>query len=181
MVQEENKMTVTVKHKNGNRYGKFNILGVQGNFPVQAITSTNLNHAKIMKNSNFDFKTNIVEIVERYPKQIFMNQTYRKKQIEKFSKIIEQNPDKLCLITISGAKSMTISKEKNKTLIEFQIACGFKLIKAFFKTPKNALDNLKEYRTLIPKECKIVPVLDENLNNETFKSLYNNTINRGDE
>ena len=126
-------MSVSVKQKNGIRYGTYNIMGVSGNFPNQAITSTNLNHAKFLGTSNFDFKTKFLEIVERHPDKIISDKEYRDRRQEIISKIIRQNSDKLCTLVISGAKSMSIPKDKNISLIKFQKDCGFKLIKAFFK------------------------------------------------
>ncbi|MEX0862172.1 hypothetical protein [Nitrosopumilus sp.] len=172
-------MSVSIKQKNGNRYGTFDIMGIKGSFPNQVITSTNLNHAKFVHSSKFDFKTQFLEIVERHPKQIISDKDYRNRRQKIISEIIEQNSDKLCTLVISGAKSMSIQKDKNIALIEFQKECGFKLIKAFFKTSRNALENFKEYITLIPKECKIVPVIDENLNHSIFKLLYSNSLGRG--
>jgi len=172
-------MSVSVKQKNGIRHGTYNIMGVSGSFPNQAITSTNLNHAKFLGSSSFDFKTKFLEIVERYPNQIILDKDYRNRRQKIISKIINQNPDKLCTLVISGAKSMSIPKDKNISLIEFQKECGFKLIKAFFKTTRNTLENFREYIKLIPKDSKIVPVLDENLDNSIFKALYSNALSRG--
>ncbi|MBL4654097.1 MAG: hypothetical protein JKY53_14730 [Flavobacteriales bacterium] len=172
-------MSVLVKQKNGIRYGTFDIMGIKGSFPNQAITSTNLNHAKFLHDAKFDFKTNFLEIVERHPKQIFSDKEYRKRRQEKISEIIKQNPNKLCTLVINGAKSMSIPKDKNISLIEFQKECGFKLIKVFFKTIRNALDNFREYIKLVPKERRLIPVLDENLDHSTFKSLYSSAMSRG--
>jgi len=135
-----------VKQRNGIRYGDFEIHGIKGNFPSQAITSTNLNHAKYLAKPDLDFKTSFLEIIEKYPKKLFTNSEYRKQRITKISQIIRQNPNKLSLLVLNGARTLRITKEDNLLLIKFQIECGFKLIKVFFKNVRNASDNVKEFR-----------------------------------
>jgi len=177
-------MTVIVNTHNGMRYGSFNIHGIKGNFPLQAITSTNLNHAKEFEKSDFDFKTNIVEIVEFKPKKLLSDSSYREKRRKIVSEIIEQNPDKLFLFTLKGARATSyktksgvkvppfkFTRSTNESLIDFQIESGFKLIKAFFKNLRNAKD-LQYFRSKIPKECSFVAALDENLSHATFRKLY---------
>ena len=125
-----------------------------------------------MKRPNLNFKTKFLEILEIKPNEILTNEEYQKTRIDKISKIIQNNPDKLCLLVLKGTKGMKIPKETNITFIKFQIACGFKLIKVFFKNSRNALQNSKEYRTLIPNDRTLVIVLDEKLVHTTFKTLY---------
>ena len=75
-------MTVNIEQQNGMRYGSFNILGIQGNVPQQAITSTNLNHAKDSGNPNFNFKTNILKIIEFDPMKLTNDEDYKKTRIK---------------------------------------------------------------------------------------------------
>lgn len=166
-------MRIIVRNKHGIRYGTYEIYGVKGTFPTQAITSTNLNHVKLLNSSNLDFKTNFLEIIEKYPKLIVTDKEYRKKRIEKISKLVAQNQDKLCLLIPRGIRNtIRMTKERNLSLIDFQVECGFKLVKAFFPTTRKALENSREYRTRIPKDKTLVMVLDENLPNLVFKTLY---------
>lgn len=166
-------MSVLVHNKNGVRYGTYDLYGIKGHFPTQAITSTNLNHAKSLRTPNLDFKTNFLEIIEKSPYDIIKNSDYREKRIKKISGIIKDNPDKICLLILRGIRNATrMTKERNLTIIDFQIKCGFKFIKAFFSSSRKALDNSREYRKLIPQGNSLVMVIDENLPNFTFKSLY---------
>jgi len=175
-------MTINVMNKNGIRYGSFDIHGIQGNFPNQAIISTNLNHIKYADQSDFDFQTKILEIVSFFPSKLRFDSVYRKKKIKEFSKIIQENPDKLCLLAVRGVRgNFKMTKEINEFFIQFQIECGFKIIKAFFQYERNALENLEHYRSMIPNGCSFVAVLDENLKHQTFRSLYENCYNKGDE
>jgi len=181
MIPRSNQMSVLVRNKNGIRYGSFELHGKKGHFPTQAITSTNLNHVKLLHSPNLNFKTNFLEIIEMYPKSVITDQEYRKKRVEKISKIIEQNPDKLCLLILRGIRnSVRMTKERNLSMIDFQIECGFKLIKAFFHSTRKALENSREYRTRIPQDSTLVMVLDENLPNLTFKTLYIDALKHGD-
>jgi hypothetical protein len=166
-------MRVIVHNKNGIRYGSFEIHGIKGRFPVQAITSTNLNHATLLNSPNLDFKTSFLEIIEKYPKRVITDHDYRKDRIEKISKIIEQNPNKLCFLILRGIRNtVRMTKERNLSMIDFQVECGFKLIKVFFSSTRKALENSREYRSLIPADKTLVMVLDESLPNLTFKTLY---------
>ncbi len=165
-------MVVNVRQRNGIRYGDFEVYGVKGSFPIQAITSTNLNHARDFHQPDFDFKTTFLEIFEVYPDRILNGPEYRKNRAVEISKIIEQNADKVCLLVLNRAKETPITKRQNRTLIKFQIACGFKLVKAFFMDETNALQNSREYRDMIPSGSSLVVVLDENLDHSVFKDLY---------
>jgi hypothetical protein len=166
-------MVVNVKQKNGIRYGSFDIHGVRGYFPRQIMTSTNLNHAKHAKNPNLDFRTQILEIVERYTNRLLTDVDYRQSRVNDIAQTIQENQDKLCLLVLNGAKSsLRATKEQNLTLIQFQIDCGFTLIKTFFKTIRNALQNSRDYRKIIPNGKSMVMILDENLDHDTFVELY---------
>ena len=157
-------------------------MGVTGRFPVQAITSTNLNHSTFLRVPNFNFRTKFLEIIVQYPKRVLSSPTHRQERINDISEIIQQNPDKLCLALIHGSKTaLDMTLEQNLSFIQFQIDCGFKLIKVFFKDGVNALTNLQEYRSSIPDGRKLVMVLDENLEHVTFRELYLNAIDHGDE
>src|SRR5574338_819061 len=98
-------MTVNVQHINGIRYGDFEIHGIKGYFPRQAITSTNLNHARFAGDPNFDFKTKFLEIIIKDTNQLLTNARYRQEKINDISQILVHNPDKLCLLVLNGAKS----------------------------------------------------------------------------
>jgi len=165
-------ITVTVRNTKGIRYGEFDINGIKGKFPIQAITSTNLGHARVFKQSNFDFKTQFLEILESYPERIFKDPLYRRTRISEISKMIQQNHDKICSLVLNRSKETPITRMQNRILIRFQISCGFKLIKAFFMDETNALRNSREYRSMIPSGSSLVLVLDENLENSVFKDLY---------
>ena len=167
-------MTITVKENNGIRYGEFEIHGIKGTFPRQIITSTNLYQAEDFEKPKFDFKTNIAEIIEFKPKKLVNDSDYRDYRKKKVSKMINENPDKLWLFTLKGARtsSFKMNKDDNESLIKFQIECGFKLIKTFFRTTKFALENSRYYRTIIPERCTFVASLDENLNHAIFRELY---------
>ena len=175
-------MVVNITNRNGIRFGDFDIQGINGRFPVQAITSTNLNHATFLQVPNFNFRTNFLEIIVQHPKRVLSKNTHRQDRITDISKIIQQNPDKLCLALLHGAKTaIDMTREQNLSFIQFQIDCGFKLIKVFFKDGVNALANLQEYRSLIPEGRRLVIVLDENLEHGVFRDLYLNAIEHGDE
>ncbi len=174
-------MVVNVRDRNGIRYGDFEIHGIKERFPVQAITSTNLNHAKIMEESDFNFRTNFLEIIDVNPEQIVTDPDYRMRSISRISNIIQQNPDRLCLFVPNRARTMKINKNVNLVLIQFQIECGFKIIKAFFKHTRHALQNLYEYRSLIPQGRSLMIVIDEGLSPIVFQQLYLNAYNNGDE
>lgn len=175
-------MTVIIKNKNGIRYGTYTIYGIQGTFPNQAITSTNLNHVKAAKKTNFDFKTNILEIIEFTPNKLKTEPDYRARKVNAISKIIKANPDKLCLLTLKGARGgFKLTKETNEFLIKFQIDCGFSLIRAFFRYVKNATENAKYYRSLIPQGRSYTAVLDENMTHSVFRKLYLNCLKHDDE
>lgn len=172
----------SIKEKNGIRYGTWTISNIKGTFPIQAITSTNLNHVKDAKKPNFDFKTNILEIIEFTPNKLDTDKTYRARRVKTVSKIIKENPDKLCLFTLKGARdNFKLTKETNEFLIKFQIECGFSQIRAFFRYVRNATENEKYYRSLIPKDKSFTAVLDENMTHAVFKDLYLSCLKHGDE
>jgi hypothetical protein len=186
-------MITSLEHKNGNRYGTFSICGIEGTFPTQSITSTNLNHrTSYFENKQFDFKTNIVEVIEFFPKKLVNDSEYREKRQKIISKMIDDNPNYLFLFTLKGARAtkyksdsgheiipFKFTKTNNEALIKFQKECGFPLIKVFFKLAKHIADS-EYYRTLIPKG-KFVASLDENMSHNSFKTLYNECIAKEDE
>lgn len=175
-------MTVTVSIYNGIRHGIFDIHGIQGTFPNQAIISTNLHHVEYAKQPNFDFKTKFLDIIAFFPERLRSEPKYRKKKVEEFSKIIHENPDKLCMLTIRGVRgNFKMTKDANEFFIKFQIECGFKLIRAFFTHARDALANSQHYRSMIPNNCSYVATLDENLSNLVFKELYLDCHDKGDE
>jgi len=175
-------MSVNVWNENGIRHGNFEIYGIKGKFPIQAITSTNLNHAETLNEPRFNFKTSFLEIIDRFPLRLVEDPEYRKSRMKKVSKTIEENPDKLCFLSLNGIRSsVRMNKERNLSIIQFQIDSGFKLIKVFFINSRNALQILKEYRNKIPEDRSIVIVLDENLDHTIFRSLYFNALEHGDE
>ena len=165
---------IKVHNTNDMRHGSFEIHKIKGNFPIQSITSTNLHHAEDFENPNFDFKTNIVEIVEWRTKKFLDNSDYREKRIKKVSKLIEENPDKLCLFALKGARSnfFKTTRKANEILIDFQVKCGFKLIRVYFKYARNILKESRYCRKLIPEGRSFVALLDENLSHAAFRKLY---------
>jgi len=185
-------MTINVNHERGIRYGSFNINGIEGRFPIQAITSTNLNHTQYFENPNFDFKTKIVEIVDFFPKKLVNDPKYRENRIKTVSKMINEYPEYLFLFTVKGARANTyktksgisvkpfkFTKSDNVSLIKFQTECGFPLIKVFFKRVKSINDS-EYYRSLIPNN-QFVASLDENMSHNAFRTLYLECIDKGDE
>jgi hypothetical protein len=165
-------MVINVGQHNGIRHGDFEIHGIKGNFPIQINTSTNLGYATDMHVPNFNFRTNILEINLTSRTKILADSNYRNRQITKISRMIRCNPDKLCLLMPNAAKSKKISREENLSLIQFQIECGFKIIKVFFHYNRFTLENAIEYRNLIPKDRTLMFVLDEKLNPTVFEKLY---------
>jgi len=167
-------MVVDVTITNGLRLVSFDIDGINGNLPQQAITSSNLNHVKAAGDPHFDFKTDILEIVEFKPKDLVNDSDYRERRKKIVSETIKENPNKLCLFTIRGARRslLRLTEKANETLINFQIDCGFKLIKVFIKYVKNAVKVSRYYRSLIPKGRTFVAQLDENMSHATFRALY---------
>lgn len=175
------------KEQNGNRYGSITINGITQKFPTQVITSTNLNHRVYFDNPNFDFKTKISEIIEFKPKKLVEDSEYRKRRLKVVSKMISENPDYLFLFTVKGARAVTyktesgvkvkpfkFTKANNKSLIDFQIECGFPLIKVFFKLARSIKDS-EYYRHLIPSN-QFVACIDENMSHNSFRTIYEECI-----
>ncbi len=178
-------MTITVKIKNGIRYGSFTIHGIQSTFPTQVITSTNLNNAEKGNFSPFDFKTKIVEIIEFEPQKLVSDEDYKNERLEIITKMINKFPSYLFLFAINGAKgdkktSFKFSRINNEHLIEFQKQCGFKLIKIFLKHVQNISEDYEYYRSIIPKK-RFVASLDENMDNKKFEFLYHDCLKHDDE
>ena len=165
-------MVVNVMINDGMRSGSFDINGIKGIIPTQAITSTNLNHAKLMNDPTFDFKTKILEIVERCPDNLIHDKTYRKKRISEVKDMIKSNSDKLCFLALNGVKTHELSKSDNISLIDFQIQCGFIFIKAYFIAKRSSVTDLAYYKNKIPKNKYLMAILDEKLHHGEFKKLY---------
>ena len=176
-------MTVDISVKNGLRYGTYKIHGIEGTVPVQAITSVNLKHAEDADEPNFDFGTNILEIIEMEPQRLIDDTEYKKERILEIKQNIKDNPDKLCLLAFRGIKSsFRINKSQNELLIKFQMNCGFRLVKAFFRLNKNASNDMKEFRKIITSKKKtFVACIDEKLRPKIFKSLYLECIKNHDD
>ncbi|CAD6368616.1 hypothetical protein NMT12_120104 [metagenome] len=185
-------MTISVNHENGIRHGTFSINGIEGIFPTQAITSTNLNHRSYFENPKFNFKTKVVEIIEFFPKKLVNDSEYRTKRSKIVSKMIKDNPNYLFLFTVKGARAVSytsksgtkispfkFTKDNNESLIDFQKECEFPLIKVFFKRAGSIKDS-EYFRNLIPK-AKFVASIDENMSHNSFRTLYQECISKGDE
>ncbi len=185
-------MAISVNYKNGNRYGTFKINGIEGTFPTQSITSTNLNHRDdYFDDKQFNFKTNIVEIIEPDPEKLINDSEYRESRSKIISKMIDENPNYLFLFTLRGARDnkykrsghgiihFKFTKANNESLIKFQKECGFPLIKVFFKLAKDIEDS-EYYRTLIPED-RFVASLDENMYHDSFRTLYQECIAKQDQ
>ena len=165
--------------------GEFDIMGIKGTFPTQAITSTNLNHFK-KSAYTVNFKTNIVMFIEFEPNKLLTDPEYRERQKKQFCNKISKNPGYLYLFTLNNLKSTDTEKrtnftrDNNEILINFQKDCGFSLITAFFNTSN--IDLIKDsqyYRTLIP-EHQFIACLDEHLYFDLFKALYLECLEQGD-
>lgn len=181
-IQEEKKeienFGIEVHTKNGLRYGTFEIGNIKGGFPRQAITTTNLNHLYVAKNIGIDYKTKVLEIFLRGD----LNRLKEKEEYEqlksKIGKIVEKNKDKICLLLPSAARTKTFTKEINEALVKFQIDCGFKFVKVFFKNNTKATEYLDYFKKQMTVGKYLVPVLDENLKPEVFKELYLNSLGK---
>jgi hypothetical protein len=165
-------LVVNIEHTEGIRHGSFSIHGIGERFPTQIITSTNLWHANDMRVPGFNFRTNVLEIHVPSRKKLLEDPDYREEQIKKISRIIRQHPDKLCMFVLVGIRSKKISKQANFDLIQFQIDCGFKIIRVFLQYNRDALETAQEYRSHIPEDKTIMYVLDEKLNPPVFEKLY---------
>ncbi len=166
-------MTINISVKNGLRQIRFILEESNGNLPQQAITYANLGHVKVARQPDFDFGADFLELTEYKAKMLLEDSFYRNEQVRKFSKKIKNNSDKILLFTINGSKtSLKFTRETNKILINFQIKCGFKFIKAFIKYSRNVMDDYRYYRNLIPKKCKFVAQIDENINHNIFRKIY---------
>lgn len=168
-------MTVKVQHDDGIRHGTFNINGIKGTFPTQAITSTNLSHAESMNVPALDFHTKISEFAIKSPNRIITDKVYRDKYVSIIKQTIEKNPDKLHFLALNGIKKNGMSKSDNNKFIDFQIECGFTFIKSYFVVGMSTSADLKDYIAKIPNGKYLVPVLDEWLDNSDFEDLYNKT------
>lgn len=176
-------MVVTIKTKNDLRFGTYEILGIKGTIPTQAITTVNLEHAKEADEPNFDFGTNFLEIIEMEPHRLIEEQNYCKMKTEEIKQIIQKHPNKLCLLALKGIKNeFRITKYENEFLMKFQIDCGFKFIKIFFRLKQNAVEDLKHFRNQVKSKKKIfVACIDEKLPSKIFESIYLNCVKEHDE
>lgn len=176
-------MTVDISVKDRLRYGTYTINGINGTVPIQAITSVNLQHAKDANVLDFDFGTNILEIIESEPQRLIDYPEYKKEEIIKIKQYIKDNPDKICLLAIKGIKSnFKISNSENEFLIKFQIECGFQLIKVFFRPNKKIKKNMDEFRKMIvAKKKTFVACIDEKFKPKIFESLYLECIDNKDD
>jgi hypothetical protein len=181
-------MEVRVEVKNGIRTGKFKVGNIEGNVPSQAMVHpTNFNYMNAVGNQSIDFGSRFLEIYfkkdlsifERIPEETeadkianAMRQRVISSEVGRLNGIIDENPDKLCMMVLASSKSRQINKQVNLSLIRFQISAGFKCIKVYFKNNRNALEQLDEYMKIIPENRYLIPVLDEKLNNEIFEALY---------
>ncbi|MBN4046337.1 hypothetical protein JYT57_01525 [Nitrosarchaeum koreense] len=179
----DQELTVKITNKNGIRYGSYKIHNIVGTVPVQAMTSVDLQRAEEADDPDLDFGTNILEIIEMEPQKLIDDVKYQREKIIEFKQNIKDNPDKLCLLAFRGIKtSFRINKIENKLLIKFQMDCGFRLIKAFFRLNTNALNDLKEFRKIITSKKKtFVACIDEKLRPKIFESLYSECITNHDD
>lgn len=179
----DQELTVKITTKNGMRYGSYKIHNIKGTVPVQAMTSANLTHAEEADEPDLDFGTNILEIIEMEPQRLIDDVKYKREKIIEFKQNIKDNPDKLCMLAFSGIKSgFKINKTQNDLLIQFQMDCGFRLVKAFFRLNTNALADLKEFRkTITSKKKTFVACIDENLRPKIFESLYSECLTNHDD
>ena len=165
-------MTTETKIRNGIRYGETTLSGVRVRLPTQAMTSTNVNHARDAGVPDFDFKTKFLVVLEKYPRRLISDVEYRKRRVDIVRKTLQDNGDKIAVFEVKGSKSLKPTKDENSALIRFQLACGFKYVTAFFGTEKNWADNFAAYRDTLPAGIELAPVLDLNLKHETFIGLY---------
>ena len=175
-------LTISIKVDNGIRHGTFEIAGIKGEFPVQAVTSTNLNHAIRTKFAPFNFKTSIAESVEFELQKLVDDLQYRERRRKKIAKMIREHPEYLFLFTGNSIKGSTFkfTRENNRALVDFQMTCGFKLIKVFFNRVRGIMDDYEYFRRLVP-DRRFVATVDENVNPIHFSSIYEDSIRRGDE
>ena len=191
-------MAIELEIGNDQRYGTFDIRGIKGTFPTQAITSTNLNQRKSALQSSklspetkaafkkLDFGTKIVERIEFDPHRLVNSPDYRKSMIKNASKMIGDHPGYLFLFTLQGIKShrggigpFQFTRNNNRILIDFQLECGFDLIRVFFNSGQN-VDDHAYYRKLVPDK-RFLACLDENMVNRYFKTVYRDCLEKGDE
>ncbi|MCH7561974.1 MAG: hypothetical protein IIC67_11550 [Thaumarchaeota archaeon] len=159
------------------------ILGIRGNLTTQEITSVNLEHEIQADELNFDFGTNFLEIIEMEPDELMKNTKYRKKRIDEIKQMINDNRDMLCLLAIRGIKNkFKINKNENEFLIQFQIDCGFKLIKVFFRRNQKALEDFRYFRNIVTSQKKtFVACIDEKLRPKIFEFLYLKCVENHDD
>ena len=175
-------LAISIKVDNGIRHGTFEIAGTNGEFPVQAVTSTNLNHAVRTKFAPFDFKTRMAEAVEFELQKLVDDPQYRERRQRRIASMIQDHPEYLFLFTGNSIKgsAFKFTRENNMALIDFQLKCGFKLIKVFFKRASSIMDDYEYFRREVP-DRRFVTALDENIKPMHFSRIYKDSIRRGDE
>ena len=175
-------MTSKIHVKDNLRFGSFKILGKTHTIPSQIITTLNLEHANSADRPNLNFGSNILEITELDLSRLD-DESYQKIRIDEIKQMIKDHPDKLCIFGIKELKGkFKVNKEKNKFLINFQIACGFEIIHVYFKNIKSAKNDLIYFRNLVKSKKKFfVACVDEKLRPTIFESLYLNCLENKDE
>ena len=124
---------INLKSKDGFRYGEYSNGSFVHGFPRQAMTTTNWNHLKIIKNPSLNMKTNILGIYCGKSLKDLRNQTIFDDEIDRIKGIMDKNPKKECFLILASENSINITKDDNEFLLKFQIAIGFHFIKVFFK------------------------------------------------
>ena len=168
----ETKFEVKIGTEAGARYGTYSLGKIAGTVPIQAPTSTNMNHLTPTQKKSVDYGSRIMEVFLWVDPAELSDVTVYRKELKKLKGWVENHPDMLCLVHIQGAKSKRITHQVNRVFVQLQVAAGMKFVKAYFKTKKDALKRLQEYLEMLPEDCYLVPVLDENIEHETFRELY---------
>ncbi len=169
--------------KNGLRYGTYTINGKKGTVPIQAITSVNLQHAEDADVPEFNFGSNILDIIEPEPQKLIDDIEYRRERIQEIKQQIKNNRNKICLLAIKGIKStFRINFSENEFLINFQIECGFQLIRVFLRLNRKAQKEMDDFRKIVASKKKtFVACIDENLRPKKFEYLYLECIKNKDD
>ncbi len=169
---DKNTTEVEVNVEHGLRQGALLINGKRYPFPRQAITTTNLNHLSAEEHKRMDYKTGFLEILISTDPLDLADDAEFEKCLRIIKGIQRKNPDKICFLNPRSAKKKRFPVGANELLIKLQIDAGLPFIRTFFKTNRQAMENLDHYDSLIPEGRHHMPVLDENLKQKTFKNLY---------
>lgn len=186
-------LVVSVSNHLRHRYGTFDIHGRKNRFPMHAVTSTNLNHAKNCKFAPFNFGTNVAIILETEPEKL-LNMEYKERRRKIITKIIQDYSEYLFVFSINNIKSKN-KKQKNKTdktpfeftkenntlLINFQKECGFESITVFFKHGQYDETDYDYYRSLVSNDVGFIAAVDENMKSNKFIRLYAESIKQKDD